>query len=127
MHIIIFVDFTHIPPSQYLFQGADIENCTTNTTLDSSSDGKGNASLNRHSDCKGPDIYISEHQNPEYEHSSLMLVSSHKNSSDTKAPIIHQACSITEAKGNDEISSKHDKTVLNDTYEPLYKKLKLND
>ena len=57
----------------------------------------------------------------------MVLVSSQENSSYMKAPIIHQACSITEARCNNEISSKHGKTVLHDTYEPLNKKLKLND
>ena len=117
----IFVDFTHVPPSRYLFQGADLEKCATTDTLDSSD----NAALSHNPECKGSSTCINEGRQPDAEGcdgTAIEKLSSQEKSTDIiKLPTSHQASSTTETKITDEISSNH-----NEACEPLNKKPKLD-
>ena len=124
--ITIFVDFTHIPPSRYLFQGADLEKCATNDTQDSSSGSSDNASLNHNAECEGPSTCINESRQPDIEGCDGTTTEGQENSTDIKSPASLQASSTTVTKDTDEISYNHNEAVLHDMCEPLNKKPKLD-
>lgn len=125
LEITIFVDFTHVPPSRYLFQGADLEKCTTTDTLDSSGSSD-NAPLNQDPEYKGPSTCTDEGQQCDIEGcdgTAIEGLSPQEKSTDIKSPTSHQASSTTETKNT---SSDHNEAVLHDTCEPLNKKPKLD-
>ena len=120
-----FVDFTHVPPSRYLFQGADLEKCTVGDTLDSSSSSD-NASLIHNPECKVSSPCIKEGQQPDVKscESSAVELSSQELSNDITSPSSSQTSSTVET---DRISSNHNETsTIHDTHEPCCKKPKLN-
>lgn len=120
------IDFTHVPPSRYLFQGADLDKCAASDTLDSSSD---NASLNHNPECEGSSLCNNESKQPDLEGckstttTEELSLQEQEKASNIKLPTNHQASSITETN---RISTNHNETVVDDTNEPLNKKPKLD-
>lgn len=127
--ILLFVDFTHVPPSRYLFQGADLEKCTTSDTLDSSSGSSENASLNHNLECEGSSPCINNGRQPDVEGcdgTAVEKLSSKEKPNDVKSSTSCQASLTTEARNTDKTSYNHNETALCGTYEPLNKKPKLD-
>lgn len=118
-----FVDFTYVPQSRYLFQGADLEKCTAGDTLDSSSSSD-NPSLNHNAECKVSSPCSKEDQQPDDKSCKSLAVelSSQKQCNDIKPPSSSQSSSTVET---DKISY-HNETTIHDTHEPCSKKPKLN-
>ena len=124
-----FVDFTHVPPSRYLFQGADLEKCTAGDTLDSSSGSSDNASLKYNSEDKGSSPCINRDRQPDAKSSNSPAVEelpSQEQSNDIKSPSSSQTTSTVETSNTDRISLNHNETTVDDIHEPCCKKPKLD-
>lgn len=127
--IFLFVDFTHVPPSRYLFQGADLGKCSSSDMLDSSSGSSDNASLTNNPECcERTSPCTNEGQQPENEHCDGMPIeeNSSQEKSNTTTPTSCQDSSTTETKNTYTVSSNHNETSVHDDHEPLTKKPKVD-
>ena len=122
--MLYFLDFTHVPPSRYLFQGADLEKCTLSDTPNSSSGSSDITSVNHVPQYKGSSMRT-EDQQPDVEGCDGMTLEEklplQEKSNDITSPSIHQANS-TETRN----ISNYNEVAVHDKCEPANKKPRLD-